>query len=147
MKDLSLNHIIWHSSYNTDVHAEFLEKSFVRKMMVFSVYGVWSRGTPGLRGFWGCGSLSVKTRKVPGKPGWVGAPMCTSLPRWLIKAFPGSPTSYSTDRCEFSDQVGPKLNCSKRRCFGGVSSVPFFGICSSFSEPLVVERPDVFFLP
>lgn len=39
-KDLNLDHIISHSSYNDDFHADFLAKSFVRKMVVFSVYGV-----------------------------------------------------------------------------------------------------------
>ena len=36
-KDLGLNHIISHSSYNNDFHADFLAKSFVKKRVVFSV--------------------------------------------------------------------------------------------------------------
>ena len=45
----------------------------------------------------------------------------------------------------FPAQVGPNLNCNKSGCFGGVASVPFFGICSSFSLLLFVEGLDIFF--
>ena len=132
-----------------EFHTDFLAKLFVNQMVVFSVLGVWDRRSkhpcvPGAEGI--PGTFSVKTGNVSGIPECIGL-LTWAFPWWLTEAFPRFPTSCSTAHQNFPVQVGQKLNCNKSECFVDVSSVSFFGICSFFSIPLFVERPNVVFLP
>ena len=118
------------------------KREWYSQYMGYKVGALGDWGGPG-----GCGSLGVKTREVLGKPGWAGVRMCISPSRWPINLSRWPKHSSKLLHCShnFPAQVGPKLNCNKSGCFGGVASVPFFGICSSFSLPLFVEEPDILF--